>query len=403
MSSTKSVLVLLGLGVLGANVALGCSSTTGAGFDDIDDSGPGAALPETGSPTQKADSSVPSADDASLGEDSSTPPIYTDAGSDGDANKGTDGASLLADAEAGSPDASQPDAGAEGSPCPTNNQVGTQSCGLCGYQSRLCAPRDPADPASPLVWQEWGFCQNEVAGGCVPGTSTSESCGLCGTRQKICQVDCQFAVGACKNEPPNACQPGKVEYQAGLSCDEGGRSRTCGPTCQYGSFGACYTPGAPTLTVSATVGGKVSGEFNLSLDNKQPRLGGTCPNGSLSSTSTAYQYVVVQNTTANTIVASIYTNQSTNAGSGYIDTVIASYNGSTVPATDVARKACVKGVNDGCSDPAADACESSWGGLVGANAVTIGPNAKVLVYVAAWGASDKGDYQLIARTESVTP
>lgn len=402
MSSKKSVLVLVGLGVLGANIALGCSATTGGGFDDGEDSGLGAALPEAGPANATIDGSAPVIPtDSGPGQDDATAP-GADAGAD--ANKGTDASvtDASADAEAGS-DASASDAGAEGSPCPVKDQVAQQSCGLCGFQTRLCAPSDRSNPASPNTWQPWGFCQNEVAGGCVPGTSTSEACGLCGTRQKVCQIDCQYAVGACKNEPPNACQPGKVEFQAGLSCTEGGRSRTCGPTCQYGSFGACFTPGAPTLVASGNVGGKVTGEFTLSLDNKAPRLGGTCPSGSLASTSTAFQYVTIENPTAATLVVSVYTNQSSNAGSGYIDTVIASYSGNTVPVTDAARKACVKGVNDGCSDPDADACNSSWGGLVGANAITLAPNSKSLVYVGAWGASDKGDYALIARTDSVTP
>jgi hypothetical protein len=82
---------------------------------------------------------------------------------------------------------------------------------------------------------------------------------------------------------------------------------------------------------------------------------------------------------------------------------MASYSGSTKPATDVARRACVKGVNDGCSDPDGDACLSSWAGLVGSNAVTIPPNSKALVYVAAYFTNKEGDYQLTARTDTVTP
>lgn len=399
MSSTKSVLVLIGLGVLGANVVVGCSSTTGEGFEDLDDSGLGAALPETGTP--QGDSSPPVKQDASFND---APLVPGDSGADAKASDGSTGdaaADATVDAEAGV-DASLPDAGAEGGPCPTNNLVAQQTCGLCGYQTRLCAPSDPANPASPLAWQPWGFCQSEVEDGCVPGTSTTDSCGMCGTRQKVCQIDCQYAVGACKNEPPNACQPGKVEYQEGLSCPEGGRSRTCGATCQYGSFGACFVQGEPTLTVSGTAGGKVVGEFSLPADVKTPRLSGTCPSGSVANDPTAYQYVVLKNPTASTLVLSVYTNESANAGAGYIDTVIASY-GAAKPTSDTARKACVKGVNDGCTDPNddADACNSSWGGLVNTNKITIGPNASVYIYVGAYYDDDSGDYQLIARTETV--
>jgi hypothetical protein len=216
-------------------------------------------------------------------------------------------------------------------------------------------------------------------------------------------MDCQYAVGACKNEPANACTPGTVDFQLGLSCPAGGRSRTCEATCTYSVFGACFVPGEPTLTVIPTVGAKAKGQFKLELAKQTPRLSGSCPTGSVANSATSFQYVVLDNPSANTVVVSAYTGLSTNAGASYIDTVIASYPDATKPANDVARKACVKGVNDTCSDGDADACASSWAGLVGANAVTIAPNSKALIYVGAYFTDDDGDYQLTARTDTVTP
>ncbi len=190
-------------------------------------------------------------------------------------------------------------------------------------------------------------------------------------------MNCQYAVGACKNEPVNACTPGSVDYQPGLSCPVGGRSRTCEPTCTFGDFSACFVPGPPSLTVIPTVGAKATGQFTLAAAKTAPRLSvSTCPNATISSTTTPYQYVTLDNPSASTVKVSVYTGLSVNAGAAYIDTVVASYAGATEPATDPARQACLTGVNDTCSDPAADACVSSWGGLVGASAVTMARTAR---------------------------
>lgn len=397
MSSAKSLLVLLGVGVIGLNTVAACSSTGDlVGFGEEPDAAPRASLPESGAQGSDAGIVPPEHDGGGTPIDSSVPPLG-DAAIDG---PGYDaGIDAAADA---APDAPGTDAGATGSPCPTQDQVGKQTCGLCGFQTRLCGRTDPADPASPLAWQEWGFCQSEVVGGCVPGTATTEACGLCGTRAKVCQNDCQYAVSACKNEPVGACQPGTIEYQAGLSCAEGGRSRTCAPTCEYGAFGACFVPGEPTLTLATNAGGKVSGQFTLEAATTAPRLSGTCPTGSISNSATSYSYVLLVNPTASTLVVSLWTGQSTTAGSAYIDTVLATYASSTKPATDAERKACTTGVNDTCSDNSdPTACVSSWAGLFGASAITIPPNGKAYAYVGAWTSSGHGDYQLTARTDAV--
>ncbi|AKV03923.1 hypothetical protein AKJ09_10586 [Labilithrix luteola] len=209
-------------------------------------------------------------------------------------------------------------------------------------------------------------------------------------------------MGACKNEPVNACSPGTIDYQAGLSCSEGGRARVCSASCTFGSFGECYVPGEPTLILSETQGGKVSNEFTLPATETAPRLSGSCPSGSTSNSNVSYQYVTLVNPTSSTIVASVWTGQSSHTGAGYIDTVLAAYNTATKPTTDAARQACSAGVNDTCSDTSdPTACDSSWAGLFGSSRVTIGPNAKALVYVAAYYGDKYGDYKLTARTDNL--
>jgi hypothetical protein len=395
MSSAKSVLFLFGLGALAANLAVACSATTDPlGFEELVDGGLEAALPES-APHPGPDGAVPSKPDSG----GIVPPL-ADASPSPDASPVPDASMPDADAAASDagPDAASADAGPPGSACPTKDAIQEQACGLCGTQSRLCAPNSAG---SPNVWQPWGFCQNEVADGCVPGTATTEACGLCGTRNKVCQNDCRYAVGACKNEPAGACQPGAIDYQVGLSCDAGGRSRTCEATCTYGAFSDCFVQGEPTLTLATTAGGKVSGEFKLEDSSTISRPSGTCPVTSFSSV-TPFTYVTLVNPTATSATVSVWSGQSSHVGASYIDTVIASYARDTKPVTDPERKACAKGVNDTCSsggDPSA--CVSSWAGLVGSNVVTVPANGKIVIYVGAYYATGKGDFLLTARTDAL--
>ncbi|MBX3208215.1 MAG: hypothetical protein KF764_24420, partial [Labilithrix sp.] len=367
---------------------------TRIGYEEPEDGGARVALPDAGGPSDNdEDPPNPDGGPERRGDSGGA----SDAGDGGgDPDFGLDGGVDAEVVDTGT------DAGAAGSVCPTKDLVQQQACGLCGVQYRLCAPNDPNDSAAEPVWQPWGFCQNEVKDGCQPGTAATEGCGLCGTRNKVCQIDCRWAVGACKNEPANACSPGTEDYQVGLSCTAGGRSRTCQESCTYGPFSDCFVPGEPTLTLSATAGAKVSGQFKLEAANKLPRLGSSCPTASTNNTTTPYQYVVIANPTTSTIVASVWTSQSTRAGSGYIDTVVAAYAGSTKPTTSAERSACTSGVNDTCyGDDDPTECLSSWGGLVGSDAITIPPEGKALVYVGAWFDTGVGDYQLTARTDSV--
>ncbi len=383
MTSTKSVFVLLGVGTVGACIAAGCSASSPTGFGEAP-AEKETVLPSNPAKGKDASTGPTSQNDASdTKEDASVNPRDAEADTFVPEKDAEAEASVDATTDAGADASTDP----PGSPCATNGLVGQQACGLCGFQTRLCAMSDDA-----LVWQPWGFCQNEVVGGCTPGTSGTEDCGLCGTRNKVCQTDCHYAVGACRGEPVGACKPGKVEFQTGLSCDVGGRKRTCGPTCAFGDYGDCVVPAAATLELASTAGGETSGEFSLSPDTKIGRLSGLCPNSTVGTAKTSYQYVTLVNTTAQNAVAWVWTSKSANAGAAEPDMVMASYAGDTAPTTDAARKTCEKGVNDSCFE---DECTDA--GLVAANAVTIGPNGKAVVYVAAFSSTASGDYKLNTR------
>jgi len=404
MRSVKSAILLLGGATLAANLVLACSGDDGrTAFVEPpnEDGGRAPSLPGTSTapaptgtnptpdPTPTKDSGVDAGDDAGADADSG-------AGDTTIADGGDEDVSVLPPGD---------DAGATGSPCSPTDSIQEQSCGLCGVQYRLCAPSSD-EPGAPSVWQEWGYCQNELVDGCVPGTVTTEACGLCGTRQKVCQNDCRYAAGACKNEPENACTPGTVDYQEGLSCTEGGRSRTCQDNCTYSAFGDCFTPGepdVPELIVSPTVGEKVVGDFVLTSDEQLPRLSGTCPNADTDNDERPSNWIRLVNQTASAVKVTVWTMKSTKPGATTIDTVIASY-GKTFPSTPAKREACVSGVVDGCADGAAGdptSCLNSWAALYDSDAVSIGANSHAYIWVGGYFADDTGDYQLAVRTDVV--
>ena len=402
MRSVKPALVALGSVAFAANLLLACSGDDRTAFVDPSDidSGSSPSLPGTSAPTSTATSTTPRPP---------PPPPKDDGGDADDAGDAGDAGEIddVVDAGDGGPTVPPTvDAGAPGSPCTTPNEVQQQSCGLCGVQYRLCAPSGADDAGLTHVWHDWGYCQNELVDGCVPGTEVNESCGLCGTRRKVCQSDCRYAAGACKNEPANACEPGTIDFQEGLSCAQGGRQRTCEPTCTFTPFGDCMVPpepDVPSLVVATTVGGKVLGDFVLSASEKLPRLSGTCPNGSADNAERPSNWIKLVNPGAGAVKVTVWSLRSTKPGNTVIDTVMASY-GKTFPNTPAKREACVSGVNDACSTTTANdttACLNSWAGLVGTSAVSIGANSHAYIWVGGWSDSSVGDYQLAARTDVV--
>jgi hypothetical protein len=400
MTSAKSALILLGVSAFVTNLMIGCSASDDpVDLSDEDAGEEASVLPDTGR-SDDGDSSVPLRDAGDSGMDAADSgdgkAAVSDAGPDADADAD-------ADANVGPIDT---DAGAPGSPCAIQDEIQQQSCGFCGVQYRLCAADDSA-PGSPTVWQPWGYCQNEVEDGCVPGTAGTEPCGLCGTRNRVCQIDCRWAVGVCKGQPANACSPGTTDFRLGLSCPVGGRERTCRNDCTFGSYGECAAKSMPTITLGSTVGAKATKQFTLSAANTQPKLTGTCGSSpSFDSSDTAYEYIKIVNPNANSALVSVWSHAP--SGSGVIDSVMASYVDATAPpVTDAEREACTTGIVNCCSKPSGETdstmCVGSlfcWAGLVGSDRITIAPNGTAVIYMAAYG-SGTGDFMVSARVDAL--
>jgi hypothetical protein len=395
MRASSKTSILFSLASIGLVSISACSADGGAAIgDDSDAAGPASqTFPVDAAAAERTDATVPTPPPPPPGEPDAAVPVS-------DAAVPETGAVDARVVEAG-----QDAGGPMGSPCAPLNDIEQQTCGTCGFQTRTCLP---ADGGATGKWGAWGFCQGQVPGGCTPGQATTEACGNCGTRQKVCQNDCSYAVGSCQGEPSNACAPGSTDFEVGLSCDVGGRERVCGAACTWGNFGGCFVPEGGTASASikipTTVGSKASAKFSLPAAQTIGLLADTCPSATIGSSTTSYQYVEVYNPTAKTAKVSVWTAKAT--GGADIDTVMAAYNGVNVPLTASARMACAAGVNDGCSDTDPTACQSSWAGLVGTDAVAIGGYGSVLIYNAAFNDSSSssphsGPYQLVVRTDSL--
>jgi hypothetical protein len=310
----------------------------------------------------------------------------------------------------------------EGSPCSPVNTTQNQTCGLCGTQTRVCLNTGSDAGAT---WQAWGACLNEVRGGCVPGTSGTESCGFCGTRSRVCQANCTYANGACTGEAPPAtrCTPGELEFTEGLSCDAGGRERTCGTGsidaggCSWGSYGSCTQP-SPDMTIASTIGGTVTTEFTARATNggretpdidwisSQPDK---CPITALSGEITSYKFIRVKNPTGQRAFISMWVTPGANATTGE-DTIMAAYSGMSYPGNLLA---CVGHADDECIAPGdggayPGACEDGQSGVFfdgvldgGGTGIPIEANSMVVVYVAGFYGTTDFDFKLNLKTEAL--
>ncbi|MDB4941678.1 MAG: hypothetical protein JWP97_1212 [Labilithrix sp.] len=371
MRSLKSGLVGIALvSFVGVATIVGCSAdgSTETITDQPDTGGPSVQLPP---PSDNND------DDAATTKDAGKKDAGKDAGK-------SDGA-----VDAGPPPP------VEGDPCTTPNEIKTKSCGICGKASTICL----VDGATKK-WGPYGDCASELAGGCAPGTT--QACGNCGTQ--TCNNSCGF--GACTGQPPMSCSPGNVELVA-ASCPAGQyRSKTCKADCTYDNVSlTCQAP-PNYITVPAAVGGVNSSVITLSATQNTPRISGTCPSATISTTSTPYNYMEVRNSTAKAVTVSIYQSQA--PGGPIPDTIIAAYAGNTAPTTDAARKACLKGVND--FGTTALTGDGNFGSLTTTNVVPIPAGGSVMVYSGnyyeyAAGDSDAavGLIKLNVKTETIDP
>ncbi|MBX3190853.1 MAG: hypothetical protein KF819_27900 [Labilithrix sp.] len=322
-------------------------------------------------------------------------------------NRPDDASIDVKDAASDAPKDAKPDTFDAGKPapnpgdaCKTLDEVFDRKCGICGNQQALCEPKP--DGTAGVV-SAYSPCVNELAGGCMPGTVESEACGNCGTRTRTCNMYCAWTTSACTGEPPGACTPTTHDYTT-AGCPTAGtlRTRSCASTCTWSGYSACGALDFK-LTVSGTVGNTVSAIYPLRATQAGKRLTGTCPNGTLSTTTNhPYLYVEVVNPTDATLTLSAW--NATAPGGVVIDTLMGWYTGNVRPADDNARKACAKGIIDAC--PTGTPCpEYQWAGVTGANAITLPPFGSALVYFASYYAAGgtsatEGNVKLVVRTDS---
>ncbi|MEA2748903.1 MAG: hypothetical protein QOI41_3046 [Myxococcales bacterium] len=263
-----------------------------------------------------------------------------------------------------------------GTPCPTIDQIKTKKCGACGEQATLClGSGDAGSDGGGGTWSEYGTCDKQLAGGCIPGTTVTESCGHCGTRVKTCSPYCGFAIAACKGEPPMSCVPGAVDLSnAGCTVAGTYHQRTCGTACTYPNYGATCDPAPTTITVGPTVGNVTSTIATLTSTQTAASLSGSCPAATLGPV-TPYVHLKVHNPMATSVVVSVY--NSVAPGGVVFPTLLASY-GATTPTTAALRKACVQGVNDFGDDLLTG--DSYFASLSDVDAITIPANGTVTIY-----------------------
>jgi hypothetical protein len=280
-----------------------------------------------------------------------------------------------------------------GDPCTKVDEIFKRSCGACGKQEAVCL--GGGDAGGGTV-SDYGVCENEVEGGCIPGTTEDVACGNCGTAKKTCNSYCAWSTSSCTGQPTNSCKPGTVEYlTAGCPVSGSYRNRTCGATCTWGSTSTvCEEPNNPNkLTIAGTVNGTVAGNYALTaavMSKRQPTS--SCGASAYLSTSLDHPYVVVEVKNATTKSATI---SATTAGTpAEVAGVLTAYPVTLPPTTDDELKACSKSNYN----------FSKWPSLSG---ITIGAGAKILLRVQAYDPESSpiyeatGNFTLTLKTDAL--
>lgn len=310
------------------------------------------------------------------------PPAVRDAGvRDSRPTPIADAAPVTSDAASdavvdGSVDAG-PTSPASGTACAVPSEIYKKPCGACGTSEAVCESVD----GGPLSVSVYGACYGQLAGGCVPGTTTSAACGLCGSVTSVCKNNCIFATGSCVGEPANACAPGtRMFTSAGCPIANTYRVRTCGATCTFGVLApSCEEPvNDKRLALGSAVGDITTAEYALdAVHVAKTMTTGACGTAVLTSTSN-YPYfdVEVVNPNAQPAVVDLY-NSTTTGTPTYLDTTLRVYTSTLPPQDDASLKACSAGIGDTC--PASMPCGGYY--LAALPGVTIPANGKVLVRV----------------------
>lgn len=305
-------------------------------------------------------------------------------------NPGSSSSSSGSTAKDAGKDASKSDAGKDAGPPPPDpgtacakvDQIFTRTCGMCGTQKAVCLAE--GDGGAGKV-SDYSPCEGEK-GVCVAGTVEDVACGNCGTAKRTCNQYCAWSTGACGGQPANSCTPGAVELQnAGCTVPDTYRQRSCQNNCIWENYSQTCSPPPTFLLVPPTVGSVNSAQISLKSSQVAPRVTGSCPSATVSTTATTpYNYFEIRNPTTKAATVSIY--HSAAMGGTAIDTVIAAYDGATPPASEAERKACVKGVGD--YGTTALTGDSDFASLDGTKAVTIPAGGSVTVYSASYYAYD---------------
>ncbi len=370
MRSLKTGLAAIGIsGVLIAAVIGGCSADGGATVDtppDPTQDPPGATLPP------------PSDNNDNQGKDSGA---TKDSGKDSGSSKPDTGV------DAGPPPPTP------GTACAKADEVKDKPCGACGKAQTVCIGGK---------WSDYGACQGELAGGCIPGTVVNEACGNCGTMKKTCTNFCAYTSGACTGQPASSCAPGTIEYiTAGCPTPGTYRNRTCGAACTWGGTSAtCDEPNNPNkMTAGATVGAIVSATWTLAPANVMKRPY-SCGGTSFSSADLQYVGVEVKNPNATSIEVSLY--HSPAPGGTELDTLIWYYATTLPPKTDTEIAACTGSVHDSCNVTPTSLCQNVDSlNFAGMDKVTIPANGKILVYSSGYTNTETGPFNLNIRTDKV--
>lgn len=367
---------LTGMTLFGA--AAGC---TAEGSDEtVTD--PTPVEPEPKDPEHKDPEPTPISNSSSSSSTSSS-----SSGSMPTKDAAADGAATKPDAKADSGPVG-PVVPSAGDTCTAAGTLFEKKCGFCGRQEAVCETDNTVS--------EYGFCHDEVAGGCEPGKIEDVACGRCGTMKQVCQADCSPAVGSCI-EPAGACWPGAVKWtSAGCSFANTFRKQTCEDTCTFGAPSALPCTAKDTWSLIAGPGGQVDVDGTLSsTSDVVGRLDtGTCP-VTINSSKTTYGFTEIRNGFAKAATVEIRYDSAV----GSIDTVTAAYIGAKKPdvAKEAERKACTGKVNDICSEG------SSWSCLIGTDAVKIPAGGTLWVYTANYYAGSTGPFRVQVKTVSLDP